>query len=348
MNDLNLNSPDQWDLIGRYLSGELAGEQKRLLERWVQASPENREQFEAALQAWQLAGAAEDTYIPDVDAGWARFSQHLQQEQHPAQEAKVIRMQPAVAEKKPTYWWQAAAAVLVLGLLALVLKLYTVQQAQPAELIRVVALHDKQELYLPDSSHIFLNRNSEVTYPADFTADNRIVNLKGEAFFDVRKAAGKPFTVFGPRSKTQVLGTSFNVKALAGEGNESVTVFSGKVSFSDKEDENQQVILLPGNTGILNAQRVVIKETAKDSNALAWKTDRLVFNNTSLHDVTNALEKYFGVRITAENAAVLNCRFTGTFEKPELPQVMEVLALTNNLTIKQEGRVYILSGGGCK
>ena len=68
-------------------------------------------------------------------------------------------------------------------------------------------------LTLSDGTQIWLNADSELEYPVHFTAKNREVKLKGEAYFKVTKDAHKPFIVKAMDYTLQVYGTEFNLNA---------------------------------------------------------------------------------------------------------------------------------------
>jgi ferric-dicitrate binding protein FerR (iron transport regulator) len=84
-----------------------------------------------------------------------------------------------------------------------------------------------------------------------------------------------------------------------------------------------------------------------DPNFMAWKQNRLTFDNTALSAVVETLEEYFGAEIEVHNPLLLSCRFTGTFDKPTVDEVMKVLAVSTNSSYKIAGPKIILTGKGC-
>ena len=73
-------------------------------------------------------------------------------------------------------------------------------------------------LCMADGTKVILNADSKIRYPDRFAGDQRLVELEGEAFFEVRKDTLKPFIVQTNRLKVRVLGTVFNLKACRGKG----------------------------------------------------------------------------------------------------------------------------------
>lgn len=208
---------------------------------------------------------------------------------------------------------------------------------------------ERKEIVLPDSSKVWLNRNSKLSYiSSDFNESNRVVFLEGEAFFEVQKNPSKPFIVQAALSRTEVLGTSFTVRSLAPEKKDVVQVMTGKVSFELKEKEEQKVILLPGDKASVQEHGTIEKFKVTNLNSIAWKNDRLVFENSSLAEVTEAAESYFNIDIEIANSNLSDCRFTGSFTKPELEEVMKVLSVSMNLSYHQSDSTYVLTGEGCQ
>jgi ferric-dicitrate binding protein FerR (iron transport regulator) len=203
-------------------------------------------------------------------------------------------------------------------------------------------------MYLPDSSLITLNKHSTLSYASDFNENERVVYLQGEAFFDVKKTNGKTFTIISADSKTQVLGTSFTVRSYENEGKTEVQVLTGKVAFSTKKNpEQNQVLLTPGYKAVMEEDNQIMKAAINDPNFMAWKNDKLEFNNTRMDQVIATLEKYFEVPIEITEPQMLKCRFTGTFEKPTLQEIVDVLVVSVDLTYARKGNQFVFSGRGC-
>jgi ferric-dicitrate binding protein FerR (iron transport regulator) len=203
------------------------------------------------------------------------------------------------------------------------------------------------EVVLPDGSEVWLNRNSRLTYQDNFNEENRLLKLEGEAFFDVRKDPKKPFVIQTGKAQVEVLGTSFNVEAYAGSAETEIFVVTGLVSFSSLSD-SKGITIKPGEAGVLKNQNLSLISHGGQLNALAWKEKRLIFKKTALSDVVKALEEYFNVNIEIRNKNALRCRFTGSFDKPSLSEIIEALGVSLDLSIvEQRHSVYVVEGNGC-
>jgi hypothetical protein len=216
------------------------------------------------------------------------------------------------------------------------------------KLIKFKSDKEKLVLYLPDSSKVYLNKFSDLSYSADFMNEERMVTISGEAYFDVKNVHNKVFIVNTALARIEVLGTSFCVKSIPKE-REEVLVESGKVLFSEKmNSEQNKVFLTRGMKGYLDSGKPIITTSAVDVNELAWKTNRLIFKKTLLKDVISEVETHYGVRIHASDFNVYDCHFTGRFElSSSLNEVLATLALSLNGSYEIKDKECVLKSKGC-
>lgn len=335
---------ENWEVIAKYLKGELSAEERHELTVWINAHPDHKTLFEQVKNLWITADQEAEVEV-DVENNWNRFKSSIASEG----EIPVDPQHEEPAKKvKPIYQTLLfrVAAVLVLGFL---LNFFFRQVIHDDQMMMLqTAGKETKELYLPDSSRVFLNENSKISYASTFDLENRVVNLEGEAFFEVRKAEGHRFIVYAKNSKTEVLGTSFAVTAYPQQAEVEVKVVTGKVAFS-LQDESNTIFLEPGSKGILAGETSDIeKKEIEDPNFLSWKTQELKFDNTSFALVVHALESHFGDSIQVQSPEVFKCNYSGTFKNPEIESVLEVLSVTMNLEFEKVQGKYIISGPGCK
>ncbi|HEX8545367.1 MAG TPA: FecR domain-containing protein [Cytophagaceae bacterium] len=332
---------DRLELIEKCLRGDASAEEQGLLLSWRNAKPEHEQYFNEVRDVWKLTENPKDGFEPDVDAAWNKLERRLfsNPKEHirkgSKQRTKMFHLQP---------WMQIAATILLIvsaGLWAM--NRWKQQDAR----VQFATADKKEMIYLPDSSKVWLNAHTKISYSKDFNDNHREVMLDGEAFFEVRKAKGMSFTVVGHTAKVEVLGTSFNVKAYRNEPLEEVEVFTGKVAFSSQKDRREKVFLFPGDKAKLKKDEGIAQEKMQNENTLAWKTERLSFDNESLKEVAVQLSAYFKKEIILSENRLEGCRFTGTFEKPVLEDVLQVITLSTNTTVKKSGNNYQLTGEGC-
>jgi hypothetical protein len=203
-------------------------------------------------------------------------------------------------------------------------------------------------LYLPDSSKLYLNRYSELSYMENFEDGNRMVNMSGEVYFDVKKMKNRPFVVYTKNGRIEVLGTSFSIKSVP-DGREEVIVESGKVLFSERSNpEKNKLILTPGMKGCLEPGKPMTSTSADHPNDLSWKTRKLVFNKTPMKEVIKEVEACFDIRIKMKNPKVYNCNFSSKFDQSaSLEEILQTLALSLSGSYKFKNNEYIFTSKGC-
>ncbi len=322
------------NLIALRLSNQIDEEQNYILTEWLNQSEKNMLYFQEIEKIWKLSDDNSPNFNPDVNSAWAKVQSELKLNK----EAKVVSI------NKPSFkLYRIAAAVVVL----LGLGVFILNSVKSPEMIQYATnTNETKEIILPDNSKVTLNANSSLTYPENFDGNTRSVELKGEAFFDVTKNKEKAFIIKTFDTYTKVLGTSFNIKAFSQNENVTVSVATGKVEVGFLSND-LKVQLVPGNTAIVDVKNLGIQKVENNiENITAWKTGVLVFEDQLLSVLINDIELFYNVNIEADSK-ILDCHFTGTFNKPELTEILNVLELTNGIThLEKNGTIY-LNGKGC-
>jgi ferric-dicitrate binding protein FerR (iron transport regulator) len=332
------------ELIGKHLAGETTQAEQQDLFTWLEAEESNRKFFEELEQVWaQTADAATTPFDVDMDAAWSKIdlathSPNLQTQLPNPHAGRVAPLSKFIRR------WSIAAAILVA--LGIGLWWLTKTPDESQLIVFQTVKGEKREIILPDSSQVWLNENSSLTYDSHF--EKRQVTLVGEAFFQVERLETSPFEISSGETKTTVLGTSFNVRAYPAEDKIEVTVESGKVAFEATNHKKSPVLLEAGASGVFNKKEKMVRvEEKKIINANAWKTKRLVFDEALLKDVFESLERYFDVKIEVSNPLILECHYSTTFNQPDLESILAVISSTFGLEVSQTGGKYALSGKGC-
>lgn len=330
-----------WELLVRYFGGNASEEDKATVLRKKEQDPSFAQMYRHAQQLFLKPSAEPEGYEPDVEKGWQRLQIKAQMREASA---------PKVSRSRNFNWPYAASAVaaaFIVLILAAGLWL-TGRFTQPHEWIEVqTALDETRVLELADGSRVTLNENSRLSYPADFTTDSRTVRLSGEAYFEVQKAEGKRFTVLAEGTSTEVIGTAFYLQAYPHQ-EVRIQVSEGKVAFASLENE-EAVFLTPGEEAVMaKDHQVPHKQAIEDPNFQAWQSKKLQFSDTRLDQIVNRLEAHYDTSIAIGNKDLKNCRFTVSFQEAELEEVLEILSLTGNLSIKKESDTYIISGPPCQ
>lgn len=190
----------------------------------------------------------------------------------------------------------------------------------------------KASLTLPDSTRVWLNSESYLNIPTDFSEDNRIVMLSGEGYFEVKSNQHSPFIINTHANiKVKVTGTKFNLSCYENDPNMKISLLNGSLDLikNDKEiiavKPQEQVIIEYSSLKDLHEPEADIDY------AIAWKEGFLRFNNTPMDEVLRKLERWFGVDITVQDSRILKHLFTADFESESLTQVLELMKITANI-----------------
>jgi ferric-dicitrate binding protein FerR (iron transport regulator) len=189
--------------------------------------------------------------------------------------------------------------------------------------------------FLPDGSSVILSPGGKLNYPSSFDGmDKREVYLEGEAFFDIQHNARRPFIVHTGKLVTTVLGTAFNVRAMPGETDITVTVKRGKVKVSD--EQNTLGIIEPDQQITFNKKEITaaIKVVEAD-NYIEWKEENLLFDNLTIAEAAKLLEEKFKTQIVINDQSIGSQRFSASFPKDEtLEDAIKIICMFNRVTYR--------------
>ncbi|OQP57783.1 hypothetical protein A3860_09150 [Niastella vici] len=185
-------------------------------------------------------------------------------------------------------------------------------------------------LVLSDGTKVWLNAASSIHYPAVFEGKERVVEVTGEAYFEVAKNAARPFIVniktsSGNNGRVEVLGTHFNINAYDDEENIKTTLLEGKVKMSSQVN-GQSSILSPGEQVSLSQSSQLSQPIAVQTDVvMAWKNGFFQFERADIQTVMRQIARWYDVDIQY-NGPVTNDRFGGSIPRDAtLSQVLHAL-----------------------
>ena len=194
-------------------------------------------------------------------------------------------------------------------------------------------LASKTTFELPDGSTVWLNSGSSISFPKTFDDDERIVKLKGEAYFDVKKSK-QPFKVETSQFTVNVLGTAFNVMAYDDEI-PSVTLERGKVLL--ETISNNQEILQPGQQAVIDTVKHSITLNDVDTNLFSsWIKNQLILKNEPLDKAINRLERWYNIQIEVTDQSLFEKRMTANIEFESIREVMELMEMTLSINYEYD------------
>jgi transmembrane sensor len=315
-----------WDAIAARLKNEANDEQLRLIKEWLDLSPENQVILSEISHTWSLTKNKTRFYEPDKDINWEKLM-------------KRIGHSPQRKIQLNTYFrWIAAASVSVLVFLTgLGLGTGYFKLAPNLQLVKIISPEgSKTQMILPDGTHVWLNSGSELQYPGDFTAQNRIIHMKGECFFDVAKDPEHPFVVDGSKFRVKVYGTRFNVNESTSTKDADVTLISGKVNVYDLNDKLLSN-LNPGQQMVFSHGLSRVQTTENPEALTSWINNILIFENKPFEEVIFYLEKWYGVKISLDSSLRYNYNYTFKVKTESLREVLELISFITPINYTIEG-----------
>lgn len=325
---------------------------------WLEENPPNRDQAEEAHRIISMMGHGEQPSVPFSKE--VEFDGVMDRIRH----NELIRGKSGIRSYRT--WRRLAAAVIVmlsLGLGSLLVMQNIFQDNEVVYNEITVPKGSRTRIALEDGSVIWLNAESTLKYPSDFSGSERSVELTGEAYFEVSKDPKNPFVVRTADIRINVLGTSFNVKAYPNEDKIETTLESGLVHVKKYRDdgEGEEIILLKPNQKLVlykSTMSAEITEIAEEEIrttekaavptsgqpkkpglylnyetelATSWKDGKLIFKGESLGILASRLEKWYDVNIQIADSGLYLKSYTGIFENETVEQAMEALCLASDL-----------------
>jgi len=312
------------DLLIKYIVGEADEQERKQLEDWLAADSENRKSYDRVKTIWEnskIPGAAK---VPDIEAAWQRFK---------VKRGEVQELPKANMTLRKGGQWKkismAAAAVLI------VLSGFLLYWNTP---VKYETLAQTEMVTLPDHSVITLNNNSKLSYSRSFNKKERVVNLEGEAFFDVAKNPEKPFLIHVEDVDVKVLGTSFNVRSTTALT--EVSVETGIVNVT----KGKQIYTLRANEKLVISKTNEPVMVGKIENKLYqyYRTNVFVCDSTPLAELLNCLSDAYGVTIKVENPLLMRQPLNAKYSKTDSVQdILKTVAQTLSARLEKQGATYV-------
>jgi len=318
-------------LIISWLDGDLTGTELEHLLQWMEQSPENAAYVSRIRDIWQ-ASMQKTSEFAETGKEWNRFRS--------AVENKILekrKQQPYLVR-----WLTGMAAVLMIGFISGYWLVRQPQKNEPIYITATAPAGSVASLLLADSTIVYLNAGSQLTYCPESKTNNREVTLNGEAWFDVVKNRNKPFVVHTPVCQVTVLGTRFNVKAYEVEDEVVTTLEEGQIILDPSPEitSSGDLRLQPGEQAVISkSTNNVSVEKVETRYFTSWKDNKLMFINMNMQELIVILERKFGVEIEVGEPSVLNYHYTGTLKNESVIEVMELIKHTLPVNYRIDGQV---------
>ena len=331
-------------LIIKRLANEITVAENEILERWINASKDNRRLFHFHQAVWN------DTSLEYKNIDHSRAYKGISDD-----------INSSIKVSKSTNQWNRLtipsylrAASVILVVMCGIFIWYFFQKNIEPDVQRFVAATVEKEAtrgqkirtFLPDGSVAWLSAESKISYKEFFSDSLRIVHLEGMAYFDVERDSLRPFIVRLEDLDVVVLGTSFSVRSYDFEEIVSVALEEGRVliKLESEHKETENVILKPGREIMYNVKRQTYSEVqAKPDKAFNWRDGVLSFENASFDEVIRELSKWYGMDFEVNNSTQKEWHYTSTFRRFTLKEVLESMSYTQDIVYELHPEKVIIN-----
>lgn len=322
--------------MAKYLDQEMSIEERGNFEKIIRSDREYNKLLSSVQKLWNETKTKQNMIEVNTDSAWEKLKNRIENtSKHSNRKLYMIALRVA------------AVIIIAAGLSFIIVKSFVNPRDPSNRQLTIRSEPDRMmQTTLPDGSVVYIKANSVISYEYQESGIRELA-LKGEAFFDIAHDPYKPFIVSSGQAFVKVTGTSFSVRTDNTNNAVDVYVESGLVSLTNKQREDQSVLIEPGYVGILTPNGIE-KKLNENVNYLAWKTGRLEFRETNLSKVIDDLNQTYGTNIILDKQEIGECNFTGTFlDHQPVDTVLKVLKTAFNLDIKRMRSDIILSGEGC-
>lgn len=346
-----------------YLEGNISLVDEQFLLDWLKNNPDAIQNFNDFRRIWNMSEMAGTLENDAIELEWMQLRDRI----------NSTSDNPITINRSIWYWLPRVAAVFLLGAMVSFAAAYLVMNPQNQEL----TYHEintppgaKSKVTLPDGTNIWLNAGSNLKYSSEFGEKNRLVQLTGEAYFDVFHNPEKVFLVKTSELNIKAYGTSFNVKSYPEEGTIETTLIEGSVGVTRTTFEtkkNDEVMLEPNQRVVYYRKTNTVKTVEpstkptdspvpvpvkRDDQKLtyliskginteeftSWKDGTLFITSESLNDLAVILERKYDVHIHFESEALKNLKFTGSLQNETVEQVIDAIGIAAQIDYEIEDR----------
>ncbi|WP_158797155.1 FecR family protein [Pedobacter sp. L105] len=192
---------------------------------------------------------------------------------------------------------------------------------------------------LSDGTNVWLNASSEITYPQIFKGAERIVRIKGEAYFEVAKDKEHPFIVKCDQQEVKVFGTHFNINSYSDEPVVKTTLLEGSVQVSAND---QKLVITPGEQAIKDIGGHITAKPADLEEVMAWKNNSFHFENTDVKTLMRQIARWYDIEVKYEGQVTGN-KFAGELRRDtNLANVLKIFE-QGGIHFRMEGRILIVT-----
>lgn len=313
--------------IFRVVVGDAEAETKQSVLSNIDLEKDSKDEYNRLKNTWALLASEKQMPSYQVEELYLNFRQQLNSRKR------------SFKLNVYSYLKYAAIFILAIGLSSLYFYYQNADQiSRTSQLFDTSVLAEngqRSKIILPDSTVVWLNSGTKITYNNNFGYNNREIKLIGQAFFQVTKNKEIPLVVHCKELKVKVLGTMFDVNAYSNNETISVALQSGNVELFHSKNESFKYELVPGEMAQydIHSAKVVIKEV-NVGRITAWTDGILYFNDSPMKEVLIQLERKYNIDIEVENPEIYKSVFTATIKNETLEEIFQSIGYSCSVSCR--------------
>lgn len=328
---------DYRELLVKFLAGEISDNEADVLKEWLKKDPDNRRIFDIENELWQKTGVKTILDHFKTDEDWSEISGKIGLKKDGEGHLMTItRTRFRILIAAASIAFLAALG----GITLWMTERKSVKMISDASTVISTCEGEKARIWLSDSTKVIINSGSNIEYKSDYNVRERILKLKGEAFFDVRTNPEKPLLVQLGEMTISAAGTKFNVFSYENEDRIETTLEEGKLKVE-----------IPGLESIeLKAGQQVVYFTKKKKAEVrnvntetytSWKENKLRFIDTPFEEVLRRIARRYNVTFEVTSRHLLDLQYIATFIDESIEEVMHMLREVSPITYKIHNRTTV-------
>lgn len=307
------------ELIRKYLTSSIDPSELLQLQNWLNEDQSHRDMFRDLERIWR-----EPSEEPEMVNSYELIDKIW---------SEGVEKKRKVARDPRRFDWSyitkiAASFLIIVAAVAIIYQFYQIspeEESSPQYVVKANPSGQKTKVYLSDGSIAWLNADTRITYRRHFKDSIRVIELSGEAYFEVAKDPSKPFVVTSGALSVRALGTSFNVSAYPDQPKTQVSLLTGSVKI-EMINNSRDVVLSPGQQIVYNKNSEEFTESVFDPvETIGWKEGILIFKQASYQEVVRKLERWFGIEINTQGAPPDDWQLTAHYEDEVLINILKDL-----------------------
>ncbi|WP_417129613.1 FecR family protein [Phocaeicola sp.] len=314
--------------IKDFLDGRCSDEERRSIIEWITRSEENERTF----FRWEELYFLGKFKKPDLAKAEEKLLMRIKEECKARK--RVLRMRYVFR--------YAAMIVTLLAITAFAFWYFVTPHTE--WMLAQTTFGETKNIVLEDGTKVWLNENTVLKYPKKFLGNKRMLELDGEAYFEVAKNKQMPFVVEGKTMQIEVLGTKFNFKNRTGCRVAEASLLEGEIRARGNDDEGM-ILLAPGQRVELNSATKQMKIFATDAGMDAmWHDNLIPLDNANIFHIASILEELYDVEFILSPDIDKTVTYSGVLgRKKNIIEVLDILKETIHIDYKIHNNTIFIS-----